>query len=321
MQETKNKEIMKELEKNIVRSKKGQNKVWGWIKENISKLILIPIALFYILYGIFALTRKDADILEIVGSIALGLFTGTIMYINLMRAGIQDGKKSDEYKAKEKEHTKVSEDIVEYQDKLPAYCNFKQRQELENERVAILQNAMLDYKAWQYGYYKNRMDLTPVQLEALERVKNIKIDPIKPSDLLTKDNRRNKTKYGRYGRNSGDYIRGKSFISILTTVAMAIVFGYYALEPVIMNKDTISKLVWNTLQIILWLSFGFIKYVDAKTFIIDEYSENNIVVKTSYLKEFLAIIKTNPNLLDEYEDPKDKEIREFIKRKEEEQNG
>lgn len=318
-----NKEVIKEIEKQIAHKTKKQNKAISFIKENLSKFLLIPIALIYILYGLFSITKKDASLIAILGSIAAGLITGTIIYINMMNAGINDAKKTDDYKLANKAFDDEKEAIAEYQNKLPAFCTMKQKNEIIEAQRVILQCAMLDYKAWKYGYYENKEDLSLEQKAALEKVKKIHIEPLKANDLLNRDtsNRKRREKYGRYGRSKSDYLSGKTFKSITWTLVMAIVFGYYGLAPFIINDDTIAQLVWNTFQIIMWLGMGVLKYIEAKSFVIDEYLENNIVVKTMYLKEFKAIMKTDPVSLDSYETDADREIKEFIKRKEAEENG
>ena len=41
--------VSKEIEKQIRKETKGQNKVWLYIKDNIAKLALIPISITYII--------------------------------------------------------------------------------------------------------------------------------------------------------------------------------------------------------------------------------------------------------------------------------
>lgn len=315
--------ISKEIEKQIRKeNSKGQNKVWLYIKDNIAKLALIPISITYIIYGLFMIEKKEESILNILASISISIVMGTAIAICMMNAGFNDAKKTQEFKDKKRDLEEAKNEAVNYQDKLPTFCNMKNLRELEETREDILQSVLLNPKLWKLGYYdKNKQDLTQEQLYALHKVKNIKLDKIRSRDLMIMDTSRNKkNKYGKYGKNKREYLTQKNIQGLLMTLIISIVFGYYSLVP-LFNKDTISTLVWNIFQIIMWLTMGVIKYCDAKSFILDEFVENNIVTKTNILREFIAVMKNNPKMLIEFETEQDKKIKEFLKEQEEQENG
>ena len=314
--------LEKELEKQVKKEQtKGQNKVWLFVRENLAKIALVPISIIYIIYGLFMLQKKDATIVEIIGSIIISIVMGTAIAICMMNAGLNDAKKTPEFKEKVKDFNDVKKEAVEYQDKLPTYCNMKNIRELEETREDILQSVLLDAKLWKLGYYdKHKEDLTMEQIIALNRVKNVKIDKTTSRDLMSSDTANpKKNKYGKYGKNKREYLTQKNVQGVLITLIVSIVFGYYSLEP-LFNEDTLSTLVWNIFQIVMWLALGIIKYCDAKSFMLDEFAENNIVTKTNILREFIAIMKKRPQLLEDFETEQDKKIKEFLKEQEEQNN-
>ena len=320
---------MQEIEKNIVKPEKKANKALGFIKGNLSKIAIAPIALVYIFYGVFKLSsdRTGQTIAEIIGNIAVALITGILIYYCFMNSGLSDAKKSQVYVDKVNEFYTTKESVILEVDKLSAYCSYSNEREIKEERKNILQAEMLKYSSYEIGYYdlpEVKAELTEEQLKAIEKAKNTKIVPLNARDLLNTSNglsKKKQQKYGKFGRSNGDYIASKTTQSILWSVTWSIVFGYYTLTPFFEGsaQEIFATMLWNLLQVIMWLGWGAMKYMDAKSFITEEYLENNIVNKTTYLKEFKAILNNKPELLQPYLEEDEQALNEYIAKKEEEE--
>ena len=64
------------------------------------------------------------------------------------------------------------------------------------------------------------------------------------------------------------------------------------------------------MQISMWLTFGVMKYVNAKSFIEDEYRQTHLIQKTEYLNEFIITIQNNPSVINEFDE--DKEVQQYL---------
>ena len=66
---------LKEMEKEMSFKKNGN--IANFIKENLSKIMVLIMSISYVFYGLFLFKTKDRTIVEILGSISVSLFMGT----------------------------------------------------------------------------------------------------------------------------------------------------------------------------------------------------------------------------------------------------
>ena len=128
-------------------------------------------------------------------------------------------------------------------------------------------------------------------------------------------------KENKFGETQSGYTIKSRIVDLFSKTFIGVVCGLYSFEPLFGEKSTkeiIANVIWNTLQIILWLALGLLSYINAKSFIVDEYRQTHIIQKTEYLNEFVITMKNNPNIVDTYDDyiELDKDIAEFIANKE-----
>ncbi len=296
---------MKEMEKEFI--KKDSNNVINFFKDNITKFMVLLMSLVYIFYGLFLLRSKDRTIAEILGSIAVSVIMGTTIGLCLRIAGLSDARRHNLFKKVVEEFKSSVDSIADHSDKLPAYCNLKNQITLEQEKKRIIENNFLNYKNWKKGFYDDELNctkLTTQQKVALKVVNKVKIKGITPSDLVNSSvslTDKERKKYGEFGKSESDYKRQKTISGIVMTLLFSIVFGYFGLDFVY-SDSTIATLVWNLFQVIMWVGNGVIKYIDAKSFIFNEYCEQNLRKKIGFHNEFKSIIKNNPALLNAYSD-------------------
>lgn len=316
------KKVIKELERKY--NQKSPNYFFKGFKDNLNKIAIALIGIIYIGYGAFQLsTREDASIVEIIGNISISLFVGIAIALCMRRDGLKSGRRSDIFMEANAEYVATRSRIAPNLDKLSAFCIIKNKNDLEEAKRNTIEEAGLNYKAWINGFYKDydKEKLTDEQKKALIEVEHIKIERLTSSVLLSdspKMSARKLAKYGRFGKNSEQFLAEKTIGNLATSLMWAIVFGYFTFKFV-GDSDTLSQVVWNLFQMILWLTNGVIKYFDARDFMVNEYCETHIVAKTQYLKEFEATLINNPSLIIKYS--ADEEIEEFLKKKESEDNG
>lgn len=317
--------ILKEIEKRMKKEKGGTNAI-NFVKDNLSKIMVVVIASIYVLYGAFVLEKTDSTIEEIIGNISVALIIGTSISFCMRRAGSQDAMKSDYYNAIREEHARAKEEIINDIDKLPNFCNMKNKIDIEAYKKSLIETINLNYKAWKLGFYdkeENKSKLSIKQKLILSKINDVSIKKINSMDILNEANgssTKELERFGRFGKSEKEYSRNKTFTGVLGMLIFSIVFGYYTMRPVF-EEETIATIVWNLFQVIIWVGNGCLKYYDNKNFILYEYSEKNIKTKTNLLKEFKAVLRNNPAILDKYSDNVDDDIDKFIKEKEGTENG
>lgn len=307
---------------------KDKKKLGELLKDNLQKITLILVSIVYISQGLFSFVKRDTTILDILGNISLSLIVGTVISSSLSSMGLKDGRDSEIFKNSLKVYGETKTRATPNFDKLSAWCEYKNFQELELQKKDIIQSAGLNWKAYRYGYYEEHKEkLTESQILALERAKNASILKLAAEDLFSD---LPKSKYGlkinrkgnKFGESEYDYKSRNLVNDIFIKLGISIVCGLYALVPIMTKenaKEIIAGIIWNTTQILLWIVLGTLKYANAKSFMENEYRQTHIIQKTEYLNEFIVTMQNNPKVIEEFDDELEINtyIEEFLLKKEE----
>ena len=300
-------------------TKKARKKFTEIIKDNLQKIIIVIVSIIYIVQGIFALGTKDTTIWDILGNIGMSIVVGVIISSSLNSMGLRSGRYSEIFTSSMEAYGKAKGDATPYFDKLASWCEYKNALELEAKKKEIIQNAGLNWKAYKFGYYdkqENADKLEKRQLEALKDAKFCKISRLVSYELLSDMPQSKGLSFGgqkRFGEDEGGYKTRNAVTDLFTRVFMSIICGAYTLIPLINaeNKaEIIAGMLWNAMQIAMWLTFGIMKYMNAKSFMEDEYRQTHIIQKTELLKEFVITITQNPGVIQSYDE--DAEIDQYI---------
>lgn len=310
---------MEAKEQNEIKTNpKKKRKLIEVLKENLQKIIIAAISVIYITQGLFQIKRKDATLWDIVGSIGMSIIVGSVIWGNLRIMGIRDGRRSEIFVASTKSYAIAKEKATPEFDKLSAWCEYKNDQELEAKRKSIIQGAGLNWKAFKLGYYddeKNYIRLNEKQVEAIQNARSCTIYRINSQEILSDLPSLINKNGNRFGESQREYLLKHEFTDVLMRVMVGMVAGMYGLSPLITGENAseiIAGVVWNTLQIIAFIAFGIYKYSQSKSFIEDEYRQTHIVQKTELLNEFIVTMQKNPDIVNKYED--DLEMEEYIKK-------
>lgn len=304
-------------------NKKDKRKFTEIFKENLQKLIIIVVSIIYIVQGLFALGTKDTTIWDILGNIGMSIVVGVVISSSLNSMGLKAGRYSETFMSSLIAYGTAKEQATPYFDKLSSWCDYKNAQELEAKKKEIIQNAGLNWKAYKLGYYDKEEHLEKLeerQIRALKDAKFCKISRLVSYELLS-DLPQGKTVnvFGkvitpkRFGEDESGYKARNAATDLFTRIFMSVICGAYTLIPLINaeNKaEMIAGMIWNAMQILLWLTFGIMKYMNAKSFMEDEYRQTHIIQKTELLNEFVITIQNNPSVIVEYSE--DAEIDQYI---------
>lgn len=304
-----------------------ENKGKKIIKKMMSYIELLAVLLLSILYvvqGYFLFARTNKSLDEIIGSIVEGFCVGLTIYICFRTLGLKNGREDEKFLASIEYYSKKKEETIEFRHKTRPFCVMKYTQDLEDARREFLEEYGLNYLLWKKGVYTKeaieKMQLTKEQVTALEKVSKVKVNIINASELYSdisfKGMRRDK--YGNFGKSDKDFKRSGILTDAIFMLVTTTVFGFYTIVPIV-DKD-VSTMLWNLLQLSIWLAFGMLKYRSCYMFIVNEYRQTHIIQKAEILNEFITIMKTNPSILDEYDYEK-KYLEELSKEREEVNNG
>lgn len=298
-----------------------KRKISQVLRDNLQKLTIILLSVLYISQGLFTFSKKNATILEILGSVAISLVVGMLITASLISQGLRDGRRDNLFKASQTAYAEAKEKATPFFDKLSFWCRYKNAKELEWKKKDIISTAGLSWKGFIYGYYEdNPSNLTDEQKKAIIEAKNCKITKLTSNELLS-DLPETKKKNGkRFGMDERDYRTKTSVVDLVTRLLTAIISGLYTLSPLINGEnyqEVLANMLWNASQVALWLVFGATKYENAKSFILDEYRQTHIIQKTEYLNEFRVTMEKNPKVIEDFNEEEEinKYIEEYIKNK------
>lgn len=298
-------------------TRKPRKKFIESFKENFSKIVIVAVSLVYIGQGVFKIQKKDTTLIAIFGAIGLSIIVGLVISNNLKAMGLRDGRRSEIFLNSMKTYGNAKENATPYFDKLFYWCEYKNDQELQVKKKEIIQSAGLNWKAFRLGYYEEHQEkLSEKQIESLEKAKTCTVNRMTSQEILSDLPKMKWGKFGsdsRFGESEQEYKVKGLILNTISRFFVGIVCGLYGLSP-IFSKENLSEIiagvVWNTIQILLWLAIGLMEYSNSKDFIEVEYRQTHIIQKTELLNEFVVTMKNNPKVIEEYDD--DYEIELFV---------
>ena len=304
-----------------------KRKLSATVRNNLEKISIFLISFFYVFQGIFQIKDRGDSIMAVLGNIMLSIIIGVAISSNLTSMGLKDGRKSDKFIASDELYGQTKERATQYFDKLYAWCEYKNDQELNAKKRDIIRNAGLSWKAYRIGYYKNK-ELTPDQIKAIQEADSCKIEKINNRILLSDLPQNEKSWFfgnrveHRFGKSESEYKKQTLAMDLITRLFISFVLGYYTLTPLINGENwqtVLSQMIWNFMHILIWLTFGVLKYSNAKSFIEDEYRQTHLIQKTELLNEFIVTMQKSPQVVEQFDidnDDIDNYLNEIIKEKE-----
>lgn len=281
-------------------------------KDNLQKIIIFFVSALYIAQGVFTIVKRNATIIEVIGAIGLSIVVGIVISTSLNSMGLKDGRKSKQFVASMKLYGETKEKATPYFDKLQSWCDYKNAIDLENGKKDIIQGSGLKWKLYKIGFYEEHKPTDKDQLNALEKASKLKIERLLPQTLLS-DLPSAKFMKTRFGQSEQEY-KTRDFISgIFSKFLTGIICGLYGLMPLFNQnnyQEVLASVLWNTIQVFMWLAFGMSKYVNARSFIEDEYRQTHLIQKTEYLNEFIITIEKNPDIVKNYDE--EEEIKKYL---------
>lgn len=272
--------------------------------KNAGYFAVALISLIYIAGSFVLISKTGKTVYEIIASGVLSMITGLLINGIFRSAGIRRAEDDPRTQSTNKLYCEAVEAIVPCIDKLQEFCDAENGRALHSIRARILSSAGLkyedffdengtvfshEYEMYSYeqiektkGREKRKMkSINAKRRRAHKRAVDIKIKLLTPSALTSESGRENDP--FDFGKSKKEYSSQRNLSDIIVRVLMAVIFGYFGVSFV--SEINPALLIWNTMQIIMYVASGVIQMYSSFMWIVDEH-RLNIVKRIDYLQKF-----------------------------------
>ena len=120
-----------------------------------------------------------------------------------------------------------------------------------------------------------------IREKAYQKALNVKIKPLTPAALTSEE--ANEQDPFNFGKTKGEYRRSRGAKDVISRILMAVIFGYFGVTFV--SEINPATLIWNTLQIIMYVTSGVMQMYSSFSFIVDEH-RLSMIKKIDCLEKF-----------------------------------
>lgn len=264
-----------------------------YIKSFAMDIVVVVVSFAYIFYQVLSFEKTDLNIWVLLAQSAMGIICGVIIKQSLGENGFSKGYNSKLWNDEEDKYNRACNSAIPFIDRVD---NFYIAQEIEkraNYRRQKLQGIRLKYKEWfddngnYIGTKEMETKLDRRQKRILHKCIRVKIYVLNLfSEYETsseQDTRKEETDKKKRSKNISKNAISATIIAII---------GVYFVP--ILNWSWAS-LIASTLQVALWVLFGFMQLYDNYNFVIND---RVAILKTK--KEKIALFTTNCEKYDMY---------------------
>jgi hypothetical protein len=278
--------------------------------KNAGYFAVLLISLSYIAGSFILISATGKSVYEIIATGVISMIVGILITGVFRSLGLQRGEEDEKSISTNKLYSETVEACVPYIDKLEEFCDKENTHAQISIRKKILSVAGLKYddcfdengvaRGYNYELYseeyiegvkskrqrKKLRKVNKVRKKAYFKAVNIKIKLLTPSTLTSSSIKENDP--FDFGKTKKEYRNGKNMSDMVTRVAMAIIFGYFGVTFV--SEVNFATLIWNILQIVMYITSGIIQMYASYSFIVDDFRLNTIK-KIDYLQKFSLYAK------------------------------
>ena len=278
--------------------------------KNAGYFAVLLISLSYIAGSFILISATGKSVYEIIATGVISMIVGILITGVFRSLGLQRGDEDEKSISTNKLYSETVESCVPYIDKLEEFCDNENTRAQISIRKKILSVAGLKYndcfdengvvKDYNYELYseeyiksqkskRQRRKLkktNKLRKKAYFKAVNIKIKLLTPSTLTSNSIKENDP--FDFGKTKKEYRSQRNLSDMITRVCMAIIFGYFGVTFV--SEVNFATLIWNILQIIMYITSGIIQMYASYSFIVDDFRLNTIK-KIDYLQKFSLYAK------------------------------
>ena len=273
-----------------------KNSITEAIYKNAGYIVVVLISVVYVASSLINISRSGKSVYEIVGAGVLSLIVGILINGIFRSIGLRRGDEDERSVATHALHAKTVDEITPYIDRLDEFCEIENKRALKTVRTRILAREGLKYGDYfdedgnainaQCKMQNAKLGDDKAKRRAYRRALKVKIKPLMPSNL-TSDGVRADDPFD-FGRSKKEYASVRNASDIIIKILMAVIFGYFGVS--LASDINGAALIWNALQIVLYVTGGVIQMYSSYSWVVDDY-RGGIIKKIDYLQKFKIYAK------------------------------
>lgn len=292
-------------------------KARNFIQKYMGYIAVFIVSILYILTAFLELQKTGKSVQQIIADGVLVFLLGFFINRLFDLQGMMDGEKDDNFRASMLYHGKAVERVAPHIDRLDRWCDDKNKENLRVQRTRILATEGLKYSdyfdedgtAKELTVNEDKLNNRFLRKMEMRRIKcfykalHLKLTPLSACELTSEGSDTNDPYY--FGRTKSEYEKQSSLSDIIAKIAIAVIFGYYGVSLI---KDfSYAKLIWNGLQVGIFVLMGIVKMFNSYIFITGEF-RGRMVKKVNVLEMFLRCVVPNSKAVLEEPIENDKEV-------------
>jgi hypothetical protein len=278
------------------------NKVKDFFRQYIGYFVVGIVCAIYVATAFITIGETGKTVEQIIADsaivFALGFFINRVFDLQ----GMMNGDRDEKVQTTMQVHGETVVKISPYIDKLDDWCKIKNEENLKIQRTRILAVEGLRYDDY-FNEDGSAKDIRPnedklknkylrktelARLRCFKKALHLKLTPLSAGELTSEGNK--KQDPYNFGRTKGQYEKQTGTLDIISKVGIAFIFGYYGVK--LASDFSYANLIWNGLQVGIFLLMGAIKMYNSYLFVVDEY-RGRVVKKTNSLEMFYNYINSN----------------------------
>lgn len=270
-------------------------KIRRFMQRYVGYFAVAIVSAVYITTAFIKIDESGKSVARIIADGAIVFLFGFFITQIFDMQGIMNGERDELFRASSRLHGETVVKISPHIERLEQWCAEKNRENLKLQRTMILAQEGIAYedcfnldgsvKPLATDTKKKSFQEKTEQMRkyrCIMKATRLKLTQLTAGELTSESNKASDP-YD-FGRTKSQYRRQASMGDIFSRMGTAIIFGYYS--ATIIQDFSYAALIWNTLQVALFLLIGVARMNNSYIFITDEY-RGRIVKKINMLEMFL----------------------------------
>ncbi len=272
--------------------------------KNAGYLAVVLVSLAYIAGSFLLISATGKTVYEIIAGGIISMLVGVLINGSFRSLGLRRGEEDERTISTSNLYAQTIDSIVPHIDKLQDYCDKENVRALSNIRKKILARAGMSYsecfdeygvvKSFDYELYSEEeielasrrkkrkyLKINRVRKRAYDKAVNVKIKLLSPA-ILTSDDVKENDPFN-FGKSKKEYSSQQSAGDVISRIVMAIIFGYFGVS--LASEINIALLIWNTMQIAMYIASGVIQMYATYTWIVNDH-RIGVIKKIDCLQKF-----------------------------------
>ena len=278
-------------------------KIKDFFQRSLGYFVVVLVAAAYICTAFIQIDETGKSVMRIIADGAIVFLLGFFINRSFDLQGIMDGEKNDRFQSSFTLHGETVVKISPHIDRLDEWCRIKNEENLRIQRTRVLASEGLAYSNYfnedgsakdiviDESKLKNKYTrkIERKRIACFNKALHLKLTPLTAGEL-TSEGTKAQDPYD-FGRTKQEYEKQRGLYDIISKVVIAAIFGYYGVSLV--QNFSYATLIWNCLQVAIFVLVGSINMYNSYLFITGEY-RGRIVKKISHLEMFDNYVKNTP---------------------------